>query len=435
MVAVSSWGNLSARKHRIIRLTSSHHAVLQLQQQASAGIAFGMGRSYGDICLNPDGLLWDTSGLNHYISFDHETGILRCEAGVLLQDIQRLMIPRGWILPVTPGTQLITVGGAIANDVHGKNHHSQGSFGHHVTWLKLIRTDGQIIECGPLAKHSEWFFATVGGMGLTGIIAEVEIQLQRTLGPWLDTETVPYNNLTEFFALSDESFHFDYTVSWFDCLQQQSCRGIFMRAHAAQSTNEKYFSPKRKVTIPCTPPISLINPITLRLFNSLYYYGKKWCPSKKIMHYESFLYPLDNLGAWNRLYGCRGFFQYQCVIPHDVRQDAMQVILKEIARVKIGSFLTVLKTFGTRESLGMMSFPLPKGVTLALDFPNQGEKTLGLLNRLDSIVREAGGRIYLAKDARMSREMFIASYPNLNNFLQYRDPGMSSAMSRRLIRG
>lgn len=432
MVTVSSWGRVNSAEHQVVKLNNSHEVVRQIHGQP-LGIAYGMGRSYGDICLNPGGVLWDTSGLNRFISFDADLGILRCEAGVLLQDIQRLMISRGFMLAVTPGTQLVTLGGAIANDIHGKNHHKQGSFAHHVTWLKLIRTDGQIIECGPY-QHQQWFTSTIGGMGLTGVITEVEIKLQRVNSPWLIAETIAYTKLTDFFSLADESADFDYTVAWIDCLQQKSCRGLFMRANAVPTIMlEKPLPTQKKMTIPLTPPISLVNQLTLRPFNMLYFYGKKWRTGKKIIHYESFFYPLDNIDKWNRLYGPKGFFQYQSVLPHAVREEAMQAMLHEISRAKMGSFLAVLKTFGEQSSLGLMSFPLAKGVTLALDFPNQGEKTLALFNRLDAIVREACGRIYLAKDACMSRDLFVSGYSHLNTFLQYRDPGMSSAMSRRLI--
>jgi FAD/FMN-containing dehydrogenase len=399
-------------------------------QSNQLGIAHGMGRSYGDVCLNPDGVLWKTTGLDRFISLDQNTGRLVCEAGVLLRDIQRLVIPRGWILPVTPGTQLVTVGGAIANDVHGKNHHVLGSFGDHVQSIKLIRTDGTSFECGP-ALLPEWFSATVGGLGLTGVITVAEIQLRRVAGPWLDTETVPYGNLDEFFQLADDSeTGWEHTVSWIDCLSGGG-RGIFMRGNPNDVVQRP--EPKgRKRTMPFVPPISLVNRLSLRPFNMAYFNLKKWQAGRRIVHYESFFYPLDNLLEWNRMYGPRGFFQYQSVVPREVGRDAVQAMLCEIARSGDGSFLAVLKTFGNRQPVGMMSFPQP-GVTLALDFPNQGDRTLKLFERLDSIVREAGGRIYLAKDARMPQDLFEAGYPLFKEFQKYRDPGISSALSRRLI--
>ena len=431
MVAVSSWGRLGNWEHDVLALSDRHQVVQQLKN-SRPGIAYGMGRSYGDICLNPDGVLWNTTGLDRYISFDETTGRFVCEAGVLLGDIQRLAIPRGWILPVTPGTQIITVGGAIANDVHGKSHHVFGSFGDHVQKIKLARTDGTTIECGP-DLLPDWFSATMGGLGLTGIITEAEIQLHRVAGPWLNTETVPFANLDEFFYLSNASeAEWEHSVSWIDCISEGGRgRGLFMRGNPSDVSPRS--EPKgRKLTMPFVPPISLVNQLSLRSFNMAYFNIKKWRAGRGIAHYESFFYPLDNLLEWNRMYGPKGFFQYQSVVPREVGREAVQAMLGEIARSGEGSFLAVLKTFGNRQPVGMMSFPQP-GVTLALDFPNKGERTQKLFERLDAIVSEAGGRLYLAKDARMPRDLFEAGYPRLSEFLQYRDPGISSAMSRRLM--
>ena len=428
---VSSWGRLTADPHHLINLNDPTTVKDSISNGALPGLAYGMGRSYGDVCLNPGGTLWVTTGLNHFISFDDRTGRLVCEAGVLLRDIQRLMIPRGWILPVTPGTQMVTVGGAIANDVHGKNHHILGSFGDHVQRITLVRTNGDVIHCGP-GEHPNWFSATVGGLGLTGVILQAEIQLRRIPGPWLDTETVPYANLDEFFHLADNSeADWEHTVSWIDCIAGNEGRGLFMRGNPID-VGQRPEPKEHKRTMPFTPPVSLVNRLSLRPFNIAYYNLKKWQDSRKIVHYESFFYPLDNLLEWNRMYGPKGFFQYQSVVPREAGQDVIQAMLKEIALSGEGSFLAVLKTFGNRQSVGMLSFPQP-GVTLALDFPNKGERTQKIFERLDAIVREAGGRIYLAKDARVSRELFEAGYPRLSEFLKYRDPGISSGLSRRLM--
>jgi len=334
-------------------------------------------------------------------------------------------------LPVTPGTQLVTVGGAIANDVHGKNHHVHGSFGDHVLRLRLLRTDGEVIECGP-DLMPDWFAATVGGLGLTGLVTEAAIRLRRISGPWLDTETLPYANLDEFFRLADDSeAGWEHTVSWIDCIAGDGGRGIFMRANPATGVDAP--APKGKVrTMPLVPPISMVNQLTLRPFNMAYFHMKKWKAGRGVAHYESFFYPLDNLLEWNRMYGPRGFFQYQSVVPRENGREATAAMLREIARSGDGSFLAVLKTFGDRQAPGMLSFPQP-GVTLALDFANRGERTLKLFERLDAIVREAGGRLYPAKDARMPRDLFETGYPRLHEFLNYRDPGISSALSRRLI--
>ncbi|MDD4915229.1 MAG: FAD-binding oxidoreductase [Methylococcales bacterium] len=430
MVAVSSWGRLSQSEHQVHFLTHRHPAPVQIRETAP-GLAHGMGRSYGDAALNPGGCLWNTTSLDRFISLDERTGQLACETGVLLRDIQRLMMPRGWILPVTPGTQLITVGGAIANDVHGKNHHVLGCFGDHVLRLTLLRTDGEIIECGP-DLLPDWFAATVGGIGLTGVILSATIQLRRIAGPWLNTETIAYASLDQFFQQADDSeADWEHTVSWIDCCVGSQGRGLFMRGNPVEVENRA--EPRdRSFGMPFVPPFSLVNRWSLRLFNAAYFNLKKRKAAPRIMHYQPFFYPLDNLLEWNRMYGPKGFFQYQCVVPRETGDDAIQAMLGDIARSGEGSFLAVLKTFGNRQPVGMLSFPQP-GVTLALDFSNKAMQTAQLFARLDAIVREAGGRIYLAKDARMPRDLFEAGYPRLNEFLPYRDRGISSAMSRRLM--
>jgi FAD/FMN-containing dehydrogenase len=431
MRPVSSWGRLSAHPHHVISLNNLSKVRDVVSNGLHPGVAHGMGRSYGDVCLNPEGTLWLTTGLDHFIAFDEDTGRLVCEAGVLIRDIQHLVIPRGWILPVTPGTQLVTVGGAIANDVHGKNHHVLGSFGDHVQNLTLIRTDGEVIHCGP-HEQPDWFTATVGGLGLTGVITQAEIQLRRVPGPWLNTETVPYNNLDEFFRLADDSEEeWEHTVSWIDCISGGGGRGLFMRGNPAD-IRQRPEPQGRKLTMPFVPPVSLVNRLTLRSFNMAYYHLKKLQARQSFTHYEQFFYPLDNLLEWNRIYGPKGFFQYQCVLPREMGRDAVQAMLRQIAKSGDGSFLAVLKTFGNRLPVGMLSFPQP-GVTLALDFPNHGERTFKLFNQLDAIVREAKGRIYPAKDARMPRELFEAGYPRLSEFTKYRDSGISSELSRRLM--
>ncbi len=427
---ISSWGRLSQDKHHVISL-SDHHQAAGLIQQSNPGICFGNGRSYGDVCLNPGGTLWQTSTLNRFIHFDEQTGRLRCEAGVLLRDIQRTLVPRGWMLPVTPGTQLITVGGAIANDVHGKNHHVLGSFGDHVHAFRLLKTDGTLLDCSP---HTNLFKATIGGMGLTGIILDAELQLRAIKSPWLTTDTVPYHSLDEFFELADASEQaWEHTVSWIDCLSGSQARGIFLRANHADAAPAGNKAPSAKqLTMPLTPPLSLVNGLSLRPFNELYYRLQARKAGPSVAHYEPFSYPLDALQHWNRMYGPRGFYQYQCVVPRTNARDAIAALLDSIRHAGAGSFLAVLKTFGDRPAPGLLSFPMP-GATLALDFPNKGSKTLQLFSVLDNIVREAGGRLYAAKDARMPADMFAAGYPNVPEFLTHRDPGISSAMSRRLF--
>jgi FAD/FMN-containing dehydrogenase len=429
MRPVSSWGRLGAPPHDVIELTDRDTVAVALRGR-KPGIAYGLGRSYGDACLNPDGVLWRTAGLDRFISFDANTGRLVCEAGVVLRDIQRLMIPRGWSLPVVPGTQFVTVGGAIANDVHGKNHHVAGTFGEHVRCLQLVRSDGETVGCGP-GERADLFAATIGGLGLTGLIVVAELQLRATAGPWLESETVAFEGLPNFFALSDESEPgWEHTVSWIDCTSGSDLRGLFMRARPAGSQPARQRR-ERSFRVPLTPPISLVNRLSLKPFNALYHELGRRGTGVKVVHYEPFLYPLDSVLEWNRLYGPRGFFQYQSVVPRTAALDATRDMLDAIARSGEGSLLAVLKTFGARAPAGLLSFAR-EGVTLALDFRNSGALP-ALFARLDEIVRAAGGRLYPAKDARMPRALFEATYPNLAAFAAYRDPGMSSGMSRRLM--
>ncbi len=413
----------------MIELRDREQVAQAMAARKGPAIAYGLGRSYGDACLNPDGVLLDTHALDRLIAFDRATGRLTCEAGVVLRDIQRLMLPRGWSLPVVPGTQLVTVGGAIANDVHGKNHHATGTFADHVVSLTLVRSDGAAIECGP-QQRSDWFAATAGGLGLTGLIVQAELQLKPAKGPWVEAEILPYAGLDEFFSLSEAAHpEWEHAVSWIDCTGSE-VRGLFLRARDAQDQSRP-LPPARRLAMPLTPPVSLVNRLSLRPLNRAYYALNSRHKGTRVLPQEQFLFPLDGILEWNRMYGPRGFYQYQSVVPHDAAHAATKEMLAAIARSGEGSVLAVLKTFGARRPSGLMSFVQP-GVTLALDFGNR-PATSALFERLDAIVREAGGRIYLAKDARMPRSLFEATYPRLQEFLRYRDPGMSSAMSRRLM--
>ncbi len=434
MIPVQSWGRLSREPHHWAPLADAARVPALLRQGPRPGLAFGAGRSYGDVALNPHGTLWATAGLDRLVHFDQATGLLRCEAGVLLRDIQRLMVPRGWMLPVTPGTQIVTVGGAIANDVHGKNHHAAGTFGHHVRAIRLVRTDGQVLDIAPEGPHAALFAATVGGLGLTGVMTEATLQLQRTDGPWLDTETLPFHTLDGFFELNtaSEQAGWQHTVAWIDCLtHRQGTRGIYLRANPAGGVQRP--APRLRTRhMPLTPPVSLVGGLSLRMFNQVYYHLQRRKAGRAQAHYEPFFYPLDNLHGWNRMYGPLGFYQYQSVVPYAGGREAVQAMLAAIAASGQGSFLAVLKTLGNVPSAGMLSFAQP-GITLALDFPWRGAATHALFARLDAIVHEAGGRIYLAKDARWPRPLFEAAYTRLPEFLPHRDPGISSSMSRRLM--
>ena len=389
----------------------------------------GNGRSYGDSCLSDGGTLVDIRGIDRFLDFDPATGRLSCEAGVLLGEILDLVVPKGWFLPVTPGTQLVTVGGAIANDVHGKNHHRRGSFGGHVQSLELLRTDGQRIVCGPDVEP-EWFRATVGGLGLTGLITRATLQLVPVPGPWLEVESLRFSGLDAFFTLAADSDRtHEYTVAWIDCLAsgRDLGRGVFFRAN--HTASDKLPDKPRALRVPITPPLSPVNGLSLRLFNELYYRLPR--APRSVQHYLSYFYPLDSILDWNRLYGPRGFVQYQCVVPPDAAPASLRRILDLISASGRGSFLAVLKMFGDVPGRGLLSFPRP-GATLALDFPFAGVPTLSLLDDLDRVVMDARGAVYPAKDARMSGEVFRRGFPAWRELEARRDPRVMSAFWRRV---
>lgn len=430
----ASWGGYPATAQRRSMIRNRHEP-LPLQPGETA-LPYGNGRSYGDSCLNDGGVLLDARGLDRFIAFDAETGELTCEAGVMLAEIIDLALPHGWFPPVTPGTKFVTLGGAIANDVHGKNHHGQGTFGAHVVSFELLGSDGGRCICSP-SENAALFAATIGGLGLTGFITSATIRLKRMASPFLSGQSIKFGNLDEFFALSAASSEsYEHTVSWIDCLSSGAAlgRGIFMRANQASAEEAAMgkLPVKMPLFVPITPPLSLVNRLTLKSFNWLYYNRQQADEVNKLWHYSSFHYPLDSIGHWNRIYGPKGFLQYQCVVPVADQRAVSAGLLAEIARSGQGSFLVVLKTFGARVSPGMLSFPM-EGVTLALDFPILGPSTFALLDRLDALVTEAGGRIYPAKDARMSAETFRLGYPSLAEFRQFIDPCFGSSFERRVM--
>lgn len=396
-------------------------------------LCYGNGRSYGDSCLLRSGTLIDMRALNRVISFDTETGVLRAEAGILLADILALIVPQGWFLPVSPGTKFVTLGGAIANDVHGKNHHKVGSFGHHVRRFGLRRSDSGYHECSSI-QNKTLFRSTVGGLGLTGAILWAEIQLQRIQNAYLAVETIRYRSLPEYFALCRESGDYTYVVAWLDCSapKKERGRGLFMRAKPC--SNDADLTPHKaakRLTMPFAPPFSCVNSLSLKLFNYWYYNRMPDNKSMARQHYDPYFYPLDAIGGWNKMYGRRGFMQHQCVLPPQQAQAALEEMLDEIAAAKAGSFLVVLKDFGDMPNAGLLSFPMP-GTTLAIDFPYRGAVTIALLHRLDAIVLKAGGRVYPAKDACMTAASFQAFYPAWVQLEQQRDPLIHSAFWQRV---
>ncbi len=405
----------------------------------------GLARSYGDSCLNEGGTLLATSALDRFIAFDRDSGVIRCEAGISLAQILDLVVPAGWFLPVVPGTGHVTVGGAIANDVHGKNHHVAGSFGHHLRRFELLRSDGSRTLCSPDA-NAELFRATVGGLGLTGLITWAEIQLRPVTSPWFDVETIRMENLDRFFALetgarppvlrggtSGLSPVSEYSVAWVDALARGDAvgRGVFMRAGHAAGAPAASEPGASRWSIPFDFPAGTLNRHSVGLFNALYRSraSREWRAARE--HYTKYLFPLDGIARWNRMYGARGFLQHQSVVPRADAAVKIREMLSAVAASGEASFLTVLKIFGDHEPAGLLSFARP-GVTLAIDLPMRRASTLALLERLDAVVRDAGGAIYPAKDARMSAETFRAAFPEWKAFQRHIDPAFSSSFWRRV---
>lgn len=430
---VRSWGGIAARNSELVDPTDWLEA---LGRQVRPVLAYGNGRSYGDSCLNDGGGLIMARRLDRIVTFDPGSGLITCEAGVLLDEILQQVVAAGWFLPVTPGTCFVTVGGALANDVHGKNHHRAGTFGRHVRAFQLVRSDGTRVICSR-DDNPELFAATIGGMGLTGLIRRVTLQLARIDSPEMMQEAIHFDGLDRFFALAaDSDASHDYTVAWIDSLATGKSfgRGVFFRANHAPAGDVRPLKPARRLAFPLTPPVSLINRFSLRIFNTLYRNAQPATPHPRRIAFRPFFYPLDRVSDWNRAYGPKGLRQFQCAIPMAQARQTVELMLRRTLAAGEASFLTVLKLFGDVPSPGMMSFPIP-GATLTLDFAHRGERTLTLLDELDRIAIEAGGRVNPYKDARMSPACFEASFPQWRDFARHVDPGFSSSFWRRVTGG
>ncbi|MDF1654026.1 MAG: FAD-binding oxidoreductase [Coxiellaceae bacterium] len=428
----NSWGNYPTPQHKQTKSVLWRDQLALFDQLPV--LPYGNGRSYGDQCLNKDGTILQTKTLNRFIAFDKDSGVLRCEAGTLLTDILAFAVPQGWTLPVVPGTQFITVGGAIANDVHGKNHHVRGTFGQHVKQFELLRSDGCLYCCSP-TDNAELFQATIAGLGLTGLILTADIQLIRQASQYLTVDTHAFDNLETFFTLSQQAKNdYEYTVAWLDCQAsgKQLGRGLFMQANYTQQPYTKPYQAKAH-NVPCFLPSFALNPLTVRAFNHYYFSQGEKNSGRQIVHYQPYFFPLDSIHHWNRIYGKHGFLQFQCVVPLANGLESITKLLQTIVQSKQGSFLSVLKIFGDQASPGLMSFPMP-GITLALDFPQRGEKTFTLLHQLDEIVMQANGRVYMAKDANMKAKYFNHYYQHaLEQFKRHKDPGFCSDLWRRMV--
>ncbi len=413
---VANWGNYPKIEAEV-ESDASVSVLKQFIQNSESLIARGNGRCYGDAALQKR--IYSTLNWKHFISFDKKTGMLECESGVMLSDILEAMVPQGFFLPVTPGTKFITVGGAIASDVHGKNHHVDGCFSNFVEEFKLLNDTGDILRCSR-TENEELFWATIGGMGLTGIILSAKFQLKPIETSYIKSESIQCKNLEEVYRIIDESESWTYTVAWIDCFKKGKSlgRGLMMRGEHATvadlpdklKKNPLQNKEKKAMTIPFSFPNFALNPWSMKLFNFAFYNKQLKKKVKKIEHYNPFFYPLDILNDWNRIYGNKGFIQYQFVIPKKRGKEGMRKILQTIANSGNGSFLVVLKLFGKNNPLAYNSFP-EEGYTLALDF-KLNSKLPKLVNDLDQIVEDYGGRIYRAKDA-MSRSSLTDYLKNI----------------------
>ena len=431
MKRYESWGRIPASTPaRVAALAPD----LDELPDAESMLVYGQGRSYGDACLNNGGTLLDTAAQNRILDFDPETGVVRCEGGATLAQLLAFGLPRGWFLPVTPGTKYVTVGGAIANDVHGKNHHRDGTFGRFVPRFELWRSDGSKLRCSP-EEHADLYRATIAGLGLTGLIRWADLQLIPVQSDAVAMQRTRFHSLDDFFEINERAnARSRYTMSWIDTTATGAGlgRGLYIEGdHAPGWLPEPDDVPAPTLRAPFDAPGWALNTWSVRAFNALYWRQQLRPVVRKRTHYDPFFYPLDAVGDWNRGYGKRGFYQYQFVVPHEHGPEATREILDRVARSGEASFLAVLKTFGAVESPGMLSFPQP-GITLALDFPNRGERTQRLFRDLDALVREAGGRLYPAKDACMTAADFQRFYPAWESFQEHIDPAFSSSFWRRV---
>lgn len=431
-----SWGRyprLPQQPHPVAWPDEVPHALADIAATHGEGaLAYGMGRSYGDSCLAASGEVVSMRGMDRVLAADWNSGVILAQAGLTLDALIHMALPRGWFMPITPGTRFVTLGGATANDVHGKNHHMKGTFGCHVRRIVMYRSDEGVVECSR-EQRPELFAATVGGLGLTGIMLAVEIQLRRVVSGEIDQRSIRFGNLDEFFAISQE--HDDaheYTVSWVDCLAsgKQAGRGIYIAGNHATS-GSLVPSAASRLSVPVDPPVSLVNALSLRAFNTIYYHRQRSREVLSRIGYAGFFYPLDGVLHWNRIYGRQGFQQYQCVVPRAQGREVIRAVMAAITRSGAGSFLAVLKQCGDIASPGLLSFPMP-GVTLALDFPQREPTNARLFARLDALVHEAGGRLYPAKDAHMSAVHFQRAYSQWQRVEALRDPQLLSRFWQRV---
>lgn len=428
-----SWARHPAhpqQAHNVFWRSDIEEKIHSLSRNNKTTLPYGNGRSYGDSCLATGNRILRLRPLNRILSADWQTGVIRAEAGMTIGELLDIIIPQKWFVGVTPGTRFVTLGGAVANDVHGKNHHRQGGFGTTVRAFGLIRSDSPPARCSK-TENADLFHATIGGLGLTGIIDWVELQLMPVTSPDIIQKNISFTTLAGGIkTLQDLSEEYTYTVGWIDCTQNSlKGRGIIFAGNHADNASPLP-SKERSLSIPFTPPVSLVNTWSIKRLNSLYYRMHRK-EKKHLRPCRDFFYPLDNISNWNRACGPKGFQQYQCVIPDNAAQQALHELLAILGNSNHKPFLASLKKFGDTPSPGWLSFPLP-GLSLALDFINHPALESELFARMDNVVRQAKGRLYPAKDAHMSAEDFRNYYPDWKKLAMLKDPALCSYFWNRV---
>ena len=428
MSSLKSWGNYPSVKSK-----AKWFDVEQKEHNFDKNtIPYGNGRSYGDSCLSDH--IIQVKRHNHFLAFDENTGILKVQAGVLLKEVIDVCLPKGWFLKVVPGTKLITVAGAIASDIHGKNHHIDGCFSESVNYFNILLPNGDLKKCSR-TDNTQLFHASCGGMGLTGVITEVELSLKKVQSANIQQTTIKSRNLKETFAIFEKIKSESYSVAWIDCLSKGDKLG---RSHVIygdfMQDGDLAQKQKSRINIPFYFPSWTLNKLTIKLFN-WFYYHKAFTKNKQAKaNYDSFFFPLDAIKNWNRIYGKRGFTQYQFILPLESSFEGISQILTQISDSGKGSFLAVLKLYG-QANKNFLSFPM-EGYSLALDFKIE-KGIFELLDNLDKVVVQHGGRVYLSKDVRVTKEVFEKGYPMLPDFKKLRNKfdlkdTLNSLQSRRL---
>lgn len=441
---LAGWGNCPVQRCHVYRPDSPDELLQLLTSKAETSyIARGLGRSYGDASLNEHSGVVLHERLARFLCFDPQTHTLECEAGVTFAEIIEIFLPRGYFLSVTPGTKHVTVGGAIAADVHGKNHHCEGSMAESIIDFNLLTAAGDVLTCSR-EENADVFWATIGGMGLTGIILSAQLRLRPVESAYLTVDyqrAINLDDALEQISQADDSY--TYSVAWIDGLATGGSlgRSVLLRGNHTpvdalpeRARAQPRSAPlKGKITVPFFAPSFLLNSLSVRALNRLYY--RKHRNATRVVDYDTFFYPLDAVLHWNRLYGKRGFVQYQVAFPFKTSRAGLVELLERLVQSRRSSFLTVLKRFGPANE-GLLSFPF-SGHTLALDLPNTGRDLVEFLGELDRIVLKHEGRVYLAKDAFLTPDAFAAMYPNLPRFKEIKqriDPEQRfvSSLARRV---